>query len=75
MSVVKACAAVGLSRSAWYREPIDRLERDREVIDALQELVWRRNPDGDSIYATTDLGWMGTSGITSESTGFTGSWA
>jgi putative transposase len=39
MSVSRACAAVGLSRSCWYREPQDRLERDREVIDALQELA------------------------------------
>jgi putative transposase len=39
LSVVRACSAVGLSRSAWYREPQDKLERDREVIDALQELV------------------------------------
>ncbi len=39
MSVSRACAAVGLSRSCWYREPQDRLERDRDVIDALQELA------------------------------------
>ena len=39
LSVSRACAAVSLSRSAWYHEPQDRLERDREVIDALQELA------------------------------------
>jgi len=42
LSVVKACAAVDLSRSAWYRVPQDKLERDKEVIDALQELVMRK---------------------------------
>jgi len=30
---------VGLSRAAWYKEPQDRLERDAEVIDALQRLA------------------------------------
>lgn len=41
MTVRRACAAVGLSRSAWYRRPVDRLERDRAVIAALQALVER----------------------------------
>lgn len=41
LSVRRACAAIGLSRSAWYREPQDRLERDREVIAALQDLTER----------------------------------
>ena len=39
---MKACAAVGLSGSAWYRAPVDRPERDREVIDSLQELVEKK---------------------------------
>lgn len=39
LSVSRACAAVGLSRSAWYVQPQDRLKRDAEVIDALQELA------------------------------------
>jgi putative transposase len=39
LSVQRACAAVGLSRAAWYKEPQDRLERDAEVIDALQRLA------------------------------------
>jgi len=43
MSIVKSCEAVGLSRSAWYRERSDRLERDRPVIEALQELVEKHN--------------------------------
>jgi len=42
LSVVKACAAVGLSRSAWYRTPQDKLKLDREVIDALQALVEKK---------------------------------
>lgn len=39
LPVSRACAAVGLSRSAWYKEPRDRLARDAEVIDALQDLA------------------------------------
>ncbi len=39
LSVRRACTLVGLSRSAWYRESADRLERDADVIDALQELA------------------------------------
>jgi putative transposase len=39
LSVSRSCSAVGMSRSAWYKEPLDRLERDGEVIDALQELA------------------------------------
>ncbi len=30
LSVRRACAALRLSRSAWYRQPLDRLARDRE---------------------------------------------
>ncbi|MBU8922633.1 MAG: IS3 family transposase [Bacteroidales bacterium] len=39
LSIRKACGAVGQSRSAWYRPLVDKLARDREVIDALQELM------------------------------------
>ena len=39
MSVRRACKLAGLSRSSWYKPPEDRLARDRDVIDALQELV------------------------------------
>jgi len=39
LSVKRACAALKLSRSAWYKEPQDRLKRDAEVIDALQALA------------------------------------
>lgn len=43
MSVVRACEAVGLSRSCWYRGLSNRLERDKEVIDALQNLTEEHN--------------------------------
>ncbi len=39
LPVSRACAAVGLSRAAWYEKPMDRLVRDAEVIDALQDLA------------------------------------
>jgi putative transposase len=39
LTVSRACAAVGLSRAAWYRKPADHLVRDAEVIDALQGLA------------------------------------
>ena len=39
LSVRRACRLAGLSRSAWYRPRVDRLERDKDVIDALQMLV------------------------------------
>ena len=39
LSVQRACAAIGLSRAAWYKTPQDRLQRDAEVIDALQGLA------------------------------------
>lgn len=39
LSVGRACAAVGLSRSAWYKTPQDKLVRDGDVIDALQDVV------------------------------------
>ena len=42
LSIRRACDIVGLARSAWYREPINRMERDREVIDALQAIVEKR---------------------------------
>lgn len=38
-----ACRIVGLSRSSLYREHTDRLERDREVIEALKSLVEQHN--------------------------------
>ena len=42
VSVRRACDLAGLSRSAWYSGPEDRLSRDSEVIDALQAIVKKR---------------------------------
>ena len=39
LSIRKACAAIGLSRSAWYRPLVDWLERDRPIAEALSALV------------------------------------
>ena len=39
LSIGRATRAVGLSRSAWYKPPLDRLEKDQEVIAALTQLT------------------------------------
>jgi putative transposase len=39
MAVRTSCELVGLSRSAWSKPVRDWLEYDRELIEALQELV------------------------------------
>lgn len=39
MSVSRGCQCVGLSRAAYYREPIDWATRDAEVISVLDTLV------------------------------------
>lgn len=39
LSIVRACRCVGLSRSAWYREPVHWTVRDAELIGALGALV------------------------------------
>ena len=39
MSRVRACAAVSLSRSSWYRDPVAQEQRDGEVIEALNGVV------------------------------------
>lgn len=38
-SGTRACRAVGLSRSAWYRPLVDWLERDRPIAEALGALA------------------------------------
>lgn len=42
ISIVRACGLVKLSRTAWYRRPQVGMERDREVIEALNGVVERR---------------------------------
>lgn len=39
LPVKRACAVAGLSRAAYYKEPVERLERDGELIEALNTLV------------------------------------
>ncbi len=42
LSIVRACSLTQLSRTAWYRRPASRMERDAEVIEVLNELVARK---------------------------------
>lgn len=42
LSKTRACATLKLSRSSWYRAPVDPEARDREVIDALNAIVEKR---------------------------------
>ncbi len=42
LRIRRACGIVGLSRTAFYRVPRPRAERDATVIEALQALVTRR---------------------------------
>ena len=39
VSIKRACQAARLSRAAYYKPRVDRSERDREVVDALNEIV------------------------------------
>ncbi|HWA35812.1 MAG TPA: IS3 family transposase [Cyclobacteriaceae bacterium] len=39
MSVVRACRAVGMPRSAWYRPKLDNRERDGAVMDGINEVI------------------------------------
>jgi len=42
ISIARACSVVRLSRTAWYRRPGSRMERDRDVIEVLNEIVGRK---------------------------------
>lgn len=39
LSVVPSCQAVGLSRSSYYQTPFDWQTQDKEIIDALNQMV------------------------------------
>jgi putative transposase len=41
LPISRACDAVGLSRSSWYRPPPDPGVRDGPVIDRLNEVISR----------------------------------
>jgi hypothetical protein len=41
LSIGRACRVTRLSRTAWYRRPRPCIERDRAVIEVLNELVAR----------------------------------
>ena len=43
LSIGRATRAVGMSRATWYKPPMDRLKRDKEVIDALTRLTEMNN--------------------------------
>ena len=38
-SILRACQAARLSRAAYYKPRVDQSERDRDVVDALNEIV------------------------------------
>lgn len=42
LSKAKACRLVGLSRTVLYRPKVDRLARDRVVIDAINDVIAKR---------------------------------
>lgn len=42
LSKAKACRLMGLSRTVLYRPKVDRLARDREVVDAINEVIAKR---------------------------------
>jgi putative transposase len=42
LSIVRACKLLRLSRTAWYRRPGSRMERDQDVIEVLNEIVSRK---------------------------------
>jgi putative transposase len=42
LSIGRACEVMRLSRTAWYRRPRSHMERDRAVIEVLNDLVARK---------------------------------
>lgn len=38
-SIQRSCRLARLSRTAWYRSPVNGMERDREVVEALSTMV------------------------------------
>lgn len=42
LSVRRACGVIGLSRTAWYRPPVDWFKRDRPIVKALSDLIEHR---------------------------------
>jgi putative transposase len=42
LSIRRACEAIGLTRSAWYRPLVDWLERDRPIAEALSALAEKK---------------------------------
>jgi putative transposase len=43
LSKARACRIVGLSRSVLYRPKVNWMERDKEVIDALNAIIAKRS--------------------------------
>lgn len=46
LSISRACRAGGLSRAAYYKVPVQPMEKDAEVIDAFNGVVERNWPLG-----------------------------
>ena len=59
LSKAKACRVVGLSRTALYRPKVNWLERDQEVIDAINEVqCFASGHAGGFGSVLTASGWM-----------------
>jgi hypothetical protein len=70
LSIGGACRVTRLSRTAWYRRPRSCMERDRGVIEVLNEIVARK-PRWASGSSTTGCGWMVSASTTSAYIGCT----
>ena len=42
LGVQRACRSVGLSRSAWYKPRVNRLEQDRPLVEAVSALAYSK---------------------------------